>query len=435
MTDTNDTKAFTARQDRRLIRSIHNSTRHVLVEVTAPSVLPSEGKAARPSVNVAFVLDRSGSMGGHNKFGLAAQAVRHGIERLAATDRFSVVVFDNDIDVVAATRAASPEAKGDAIRALATMGPRGGTNLSGGWLRGAEQVASAIDRDGVNRVLLLTDGRANDGITDPAALQGHASELRARGISTSTFGVGEDFQEALLGGMADAGGGAFRFIARPEDIPGLIGSEVGELLDVTAKDARLSIAGPVGLRVACLSPYPVEQAGSGFVLSLGDLVADQVIRLVLELGFPLGEAGRDTGVVLELADRGGRLAGSETLTWAFADGAANDAQPRDRDVDRVVARTHADRALRDVVTLNRQGDWEASRQALLAVAKRIHSYAGSDEILRGIVQELGREAENWGRMRSEYDRKMQYSSRSYALKERMIDGSATRRPRGDDPNA
>ncbi len=430
-----DNKTITAKQDRRLVRGVHHSTRYVLVEVSAPPALPSEGKAVRPNVNVAFVLDRSGSMAGHAKFNLAAQAVRHGIERLEPTDRFSVVVFDHDIDVVAAGRAASPEAKGDAIRALATMSPRGNTNLGEGYLRGAEQVASGLDRDGVNRVLLLTDGQANTGITDAGELQRHASELRARGINTSTFGVGQDFQEALLGGMADAGGGAFRFIAKPEDIPGLIGSEVGELLDVTAKDAKLTVSGPAGLRVACLSPFPVEQAGGATVLSLGDLVADQVIRLVLRLGFPLGEAGRETGVVLELADRGGRLVGSETLTWAFADGAANDAQARDRDVDRAVARMFADRALRDVVNVNRRGDWEAAREALLAVAKRIRSYAGSDEILRGIAEELERESENWSQMRSELERKMRYSSSSYALKERMLDGSATRRPRGTDPNA
>ena len=429
MTDT----PVTAKQDRRLIRAVHHSSRYVLVEVTAP---PATQTAVRPKANVAFVLDRSGSMGGENKFGLALDAVRHGISRLAPTDRFSVVVFDTEIDVVAPAQAATPAAKDAAYRALGHVGPRGGTNLGGGWLRGAEQVAAALDPDGVNRVLLLTDGQANEGITDPAELGRHASELRIRGIHTATFGVGQDFDEALLGVMADAGGGAFRFIAKPEEIPALIGSEVGELLEVTARDAKLRIAGPTGLRVGCLSPFPVEHAAIGSVLSLGDMVADQVVRLVMKLGFPLGEVGRETGVILEVTDRAGRLGGSQTLTWAFADGAANDAQPRDREVDRVVARTYADRALRDVVAMNRRGDWPAAREALLSVARRIRAYAGSDEILRGIVDELEREAENWSRVREEVDRKMRYSSSSYALKARSLDGAAMRRPRPEDgPNA
>lgn len=424
---------FTARTDRRLIRSVHHSTRYALVEITAP---PAVGTTVRPRVNVAFVLDRSGSMGGQNKIGLAKQALCEGIERLAATDRFSVVVYDNQIDVVAPGQIASAEAKADALRRLESIEPRGNTNLSGGWLRGAEQVASALDPEAVNRVLLLTDGLANAGITDRTELERHASELRARGVSTSTFGVGEDFDERLLGAMADAGGGAFRFIGKPEEIRALIGSEVGELLEVTARDVELRVAGPDGLRVECLSPFPLDRTPQGALLHVGDLVADQAVRFVLALGFPLGDAGRDVGVELSIADRGDRLAGSQTLTWTFADGDANDHQPRDRDVDRVVARTYADRALRDAVDLNRRGEWDRARETLTAIARRVRSYAGSDEVLRGIVAELEREAEAWSVHRMEMERKVQYSQSVYALKSRAISGAAMRRPdRGEsDPN-
>ncbi len=222
----------------------------------------------------------------------------------------------------------------------------------------------------MNRVLLLTDGLANAGITDSAQLERHAAGLRVRGVSTSTFGLGDDFDERLLGAMADAGGGAFRFIGKPEEIPALIGSEVGELLEVTARDVELRISGPDGLLIECLSPFPLDRGQRASVLRVGDLVADQVVRFILVLGFPLGEAGRDVGVEMAVADRGGRLAGSATLTWTFADGEANDRQPRDREVDRAVARTYADRALRDAVDLNRRGAWDEARAALRAVAKR-----------------------------------------------------------------
>ncbi len=196
---------------------------------------------------------------------------------------------------------------------------------------------------------------------------------------------------------------------------------------MTAKDVELRIAGPDGLRVACLSPYPLEQGSRESVLHVGDLVADQAVRFVLALGFPLGEVGRDVGVELAVADRGGRLGGSTTLTWTFADGAANDHQPRDREVDRVVARTYADRALRDAVDLNRRGAWDQARATLRAVAKRVNAYAGSDEVLRGIVAELEREAEAWAVQRMEYDRKVQYSQSAYLLKSRDISGAARRR--------
>ncbi len=415
--------SLAVRTDRRLVRAIHHSTRYALVEIAAPS---ASAAPVRPRVNVAFVLDRSGSMGGRNKFELARDALREGIERLAATDRFAVVVYDNQVDVIAAGRTADGAAKAVANQALRAVGPRGNTNLGEGWLRGAEQVATALDPGAVNRVLLLTDGLANEGLTDRAELEHRAAELRARGVSTSTFGVGEDFDERLLGAMADAGGGAFRFIGTAEEIPALIRSEVGELLEVTARDVELRIAGPEGLRVESLAPYRLEQAARGGVLHVGDLVADQVVRLVLALGFPLGEPGRDVGIEMALRDQDGRFAASATLAWTFADGAANDRQDRDREVDRVVARTYADRALRDAVDLNRKGDWDAARTALRSVARRIRSYAGDDPVLRGIVAELEREAEAWAMERMEVDRKVMYARSAYALKSRRVDGSAER---------
>ena len=96
----------------------------------------------------------------------------------------------------------------------------------------------------------------------------HAAELRARGVSTSTFGVGTDFDERLLGGMADAGGGAFRYIERPDQIRPYLAAEVGELLEVTARAAELRIAGPEGLRVSCLAPFPLDRTATGDELLL-----------------------------------------------------------------------------------------------------------------------------------------------------------------------
>jgi hypothetical protein len=418
--------SLTVRTDRRLVRSIHHSTRYVLVEIGAP---PASEAAVRPRVNVAFVLDRSGSMRGHEKLALAKEALRHGIERLAPADRFAVVVYDDVVDVLAPGHAADAAAKQAAIAELAEIEARSRTALCDGWLRGAEQVALGLDPEAVNRVLLLTDGLANVGTTDPAELERLAAELRARGVSTSTFGVGDHFDEHLLGAMADAGGGAFRYIGTAAEIPALIGSEVGELLEVTARNVVLQIAGPEGLRVEPLSPFPHEATPREVLVRVGDLVADQVVRLILRLGFPLGEPGRDVGAELAVRDGAGRLDASATLTWSFADGDANDHQRRDREVDRVVARTYADRALREAVGLNRRGAWDEARALLRGVARRIRSYAGRDEILRGIAAELEREAEAWSVQRMEHERKLMYSMSSYRMKSRMLDGAAERRGR------
>jgi hypothetical protein len=163
-------------------------------------------------------------------------------------------------------------------------------------------------------------------------------------------------------------------------------------------------------------------------------VADQVVRLVLAFGCPLGEPGREVGVELSIGDRGGRLAGSATLTWAFADGEANSHQPRDREVDRIVARTYADRALKRAVDGNRRHAWDEVRTELLGVARRVKGYAGDDPVLRGIVAELEREADAWSVERVEMDRKVQHSQMSYALMSRAPSGAAMKRE-GSDPQS
>ncbi len=182
---------FIVSPNRTLIHDHIRTRRHVGVHIVAPEI---KQETPRSAANLAFVLDRSGSMGG-GKFELARQAAIQGIERLTSEDMFSVVVFDDRIDVVHHTSPATPAAKRAAIRALHHVRPRAMTDLSTGWLTGCGQVAEHLISEQVGRCLLLTDGLANSGITDPDQLARHATELRSRGVSTSTFGLGEGFDE------------------------------------------------------------------------------------------------------------------------------------------------------------------------------------------------------------------------------------------------
>lgn len=369
------------------------SHRFALVEVTAP---PATQRRERAPVNLAFVLDRSGSMSGA-KLQLARQAVEEALGRLDDRDRFSVIAYDDRVQTVIESAPASAEARRNATARLASIDARGSTDLAGGWFRGCEQVAEHLTREGVDRVLLLTDGLANVGITDAGELAHHAAQLRARGVSTTTFGVGNDFDETLLQAMADAGGGHFYYIADANQIRDHIASEVGETLEVVARDVELEVMAGEGVEVEALSPHPLAARGTRSLVTLGDLVADQVLDVVLRLTFPYGQLGRETGIIVGIRDRDGAFEAAgirdARLTWTWADDWTNDGQARDCEVDRAVARQFAARARQEAVLRNKLGDFERARWVLDATAKRIRGYAGRDAAMGDLVAELESEAQ------------------------------------------
>ncbi len=417
---------LSVRTDRRYVRAIHRSTRYLLATVTAPS---AAANAPRRSVNLAFVLDRSGSMAG-DKIRLARAAVEDAIGRLRADDRFAVVAYDDRVDVVVPGSLATPDARSAAIERIRSIDARDSTDLAGGWLRGCEQVATDLRPDGVNRCLLLTDGLANVGMTDPDELRHHAGELRARGVSTTTFGVGRDFDEVLLAGMAEAGAGHFYFIAEGSSIPDYMTSEVGETLAITARDVVLDVSAPAGVEIEALTAFPTSLHDDRTRVALGDLSADQEVEIVLRLRFPYGESGRAVRAVVAASDRDGVLAGGTLgVTWEHADDATNDRQARDLDVDRAVARVFAARAVREAATRNRTGDYEGARDVIAGTARRIRAYAGSDAEIAGTLAALEARAPALGGPMPELARKAMYSTASYAEHSRMPTGvAATRAP-------
>jgi hypothetical protein len=417
------TSLLTIRQDRRLIRPHWHSKRFIVARVSAPA---ARAGAPRSPVNLAFVLDRSGSMSGQ-KISLAARAVEEAINRLQPDDRFAVVTYDDVVETLIPGTQATPAARQAAVARLDAIDARNMTDLCGGWLAGCEQVAAAQMSGGVDRCLLLTDGLANRGITSRDELARHAAELRARGVSTSTFGVGNDFDEALLQAMAASGGGAFYYIEHAEQIRDLMASEVGETLEIVARGATLELLVPESVRVESLGAFPSRGGAGRLRIDLGDLVSGQQLDIPLRVFFGLGQLGDVLPGVAHLSDQDGVLDGASVrLSWEYADDRANDAQPRDREVDRLVASAFAARVRQRAVELNRRGDYEAASEALTATARKIRGYVKGDGQLRAIADGLSREAEAFGRVMAEPSRKMVFAQSAHALRSRDDTGRARR---------
>jgi Ca-activated chloride channel family protein len=417
---------MTVQTDRTLVREGGKSVRHALLSFFAPDVSRS---ASRPALNVAFVLDRSGSMGG-SKIELARAAVIQAVRVLRSDDRFAVVSYDNEIEVVVPSTHATPEAVQNAVAQVQDIRARGNTNLGGGWLKGCEQMA-AHQRDGeTTRCLLLSDGLANEGITDRNELAEHSRALGARGVRTSCLGIGADYDEQLLAAIATASGGHSYHVETAIQIPDYLHSELGEALETVARDVVVTVRPTPGISMTTLNHYPLVTNADGTVsLQLGDLIARQDVSLVFRLEFPAGAPQSTASAVFAVTDPNGVLAEPDRdIVWTFAGHVENDRQPRNRTVDRIVAELYAAAARAEALELNRAGRFDDARERLEKTAKAIEQYAGSDPEMLRVIAELRERHDSYSAPMSAVLLKKEYSQSLSSSRMRDVTGKARRRP-------
>jgi Ca-activated chloride channel family protein len=412
--------------DRTLVRAEGHSRRYVLVSFTAPE---TQRASAREPVNISFVIDRSGSMGG-SKIRLAREAVVQALRMLKSTDRFSVVCYDHEVDVVVPSTLASGEAIRNAVSQVEGLQARGNTDLGAGWLKGCEEIAQHLRDGDVARCLLVSDGLANHGITDRTALAEHAEQLQARGITTSTIGLGADFDERMLEGMARAGAGHFYYVETAVQIADCLTSELGEALEVVARDVAVSVRTGDGVAVTTLNRFPIGQEADGrTALRLGDLTSRQDVDLVFRLTFPTGAVGATARAMFSVTDAGGVLREADTdIIWTYAGHQANDAQPRNVVVDRAVAALYAANAAAEALELNRAGQFERAAERLKATARRIAQYAGDDAELKAVIESLRQRDVVYAARMTSATAKLEHFASISAARMRAPDGKARRSP-------
>jgi Ca-activated chloride channel homolog len=238
----------------------------------------------RPPLNLSMVIDRSGSMAGQ-PLKNAIKAALLCIEHLTAADILSIVVYDDEVDTLFSPQ---PILNKDIVRTVIKQIQAGGcTNLSGGWLRGCEHVQSHLNKSMIHRVLLLTDGQANVGITDIKVLVNTAQQKIIENVATTTLGFGSHFNEDLLINMATAGGGNFYFIQSPDDMAEVFRIELDSLGTLVAQDLTVTLQPnhPVSVN-AILNNYPQQVTDQGVEIKLGDVYENEGKNLVVNLTLP-----------------------------------------------------------------------------------------------------------------------------------------------------
>jgi Ca-activated chloride channel family protein len=252
----------------------------VMLELVAPA---PRHEAPRVPATVQVVLDRSGSMAGE-RLDAARAALAELVDRLDPADRFGLVAFDDDVQVVVPAGPVIDKAHTRA--AVQAIGPGGTTNLSGGLLRGIQEARRAAGPGGAT-LLLLSDGFANAGVTDPDRLAGVAATARSHGVTVSTIGIGLGYDETLLAAVARGGQGTHAFAPDGDGAGAVVAGEVAGLLSKTVQAASL-IVRPRGTvqTVTIWNDLPSTAVENGVMIELGDLWAGEQRKLVLSFVVP-----------------------------------------------------------------------------------------------------------------------------------------------------
>lgn len=321
---------------------------------------------SRTPVNVALVLDRSGSMKG-DRMKAAKEAAEMALGRLAAEDYVSLVAYNHNVDVLRPASRLGPE--NDLKSIVARLEADGRTALHAGVVAGGEEVKRNLSPRRVNRVILMSDGLANVGPSTPRELGELGRELGSKGISVTTIGLGLDYNEDLMQRLAGASDGNHAFVEKASDLVKIFNAEFGDALSVTAQDIDIIIECRAGFRPTRVLGREATIEGNRIRMKLNQLQGDNERYFVVELEQPARGTPGDAEVAsvtveyLDL-DTGSRARADVSARGSFSRDAKAIEDGTDKAVMTQVATQIATETSEKAVELRDKGDVAGAKKLL-----------------------------------------------------------------------
>ncbi len=345
-----------------------------------------DNESDRTPANIAIVLDKSGSMAGE-KLESAKQAARMAVSLLNENDIISIVSYDSTVNVlVPATKVSD---KKSINRAIDRMRSNGKTALFAGVSKGAAEIRKFLDKDRVNRVILLSDGQANVGPSSPSQLGDLGASLSKDGITVTTIGLGTGYNEDLMANLAGFSDGNHAFVKDAEDLEQIFKYEFGDVLSVVAQDVEIKIQCRNGIKPIRILGRDGTILGQTVRTNMSQLYSEQEKFVLIEVEVPAGKAKQQ----VSLADvsvsyqnmqskKQDRLA--DNMQIAYSTSQADVKRALNRSVEVTATKQVANEASKKALRLRDRGQLKEAQEVL----------KGSARVIRQKAEQLGgKEAE------------------------------------------
>ena len=390
----------------------------VLIRITPPalSLDPSSRPnwKGRPDLNLSLVLDRSGSMQGE-KMVRARDAAMFCVDQMLPTDRLSVVTFDDHIDVLFPSE---PVTNKQSMKDLiARVTARGSTALHEAWVRGGLTVSERMLDQGINRVVLITDGLANVGITNTDEIVTQAMGLYQRGVSTSTIGIGADFNEDLLMPMAQSGGGNAWHVVEPDDMQRIFQVELEGLIAQFAHTVSLSLIPADGVRIVdMLNDFELTETGR---YRLPNLQAGSPLDILVQLKVGSEEVGTQMRLLdlrLGFTPQDGKNAEvlKQAHTVEFATRAEVERSEMNEEVMKTVQFLMNARARNEAMKRLDRGDYAGAEVIIGTALSQTQALGASYPLAPGMAEEMASLQETATSLKDRLKDKMSRKKMAYA---------------------